>query len=54
MGGNSFSNGIITETYTGMLAPVPTSSKSVLHTDWWTNQGLEAIGVKHFQKFRIA
>lgn len=53
MGGNSFSNGIITETQTGMLAPVPTSSKSVLHTDWWTNQGLEALGVKHFQKFRL-
>jgi hypothetical protein len=54
MGGNSFSNGIITETVTGMLAPYPTSSQSVLNADWWTNQGLEALGVKHFQKFRIA
>jgi hypothetical protein len=54
LGGNSFSNGIITETVTGMLAPYPTSSTSVLNADWWTNQGLEALGVKHFQKFRIA
>lgn len=54
MGGNSYSNGIITEWYTGALAPIPTSSTSVLHTDWWSNQGLEALGVKHFQKFRIA
>jgi hypothetical protein len=54
LGGNSFSNGIITETITGMLAPYPTSSTSVLNADWWTNQGLEALGVKHFQKFRIA
>lgn len=52
-GGNSFGNGIITETYTGMLAPIPTNSKAALHTDWYTNQGLEALGVKHFQKFRL-
>lgn len=53
LGGNSFSNGIITETITGMLAPYPTNSTSVLNADWWTNQGLEALGVKHFQKFRL-
>lgn len=53
-GGNSLSNGIITEWHTGALAPIPTNSSMVWHTDWYTNQGLEALGLKHFQKFRVA
>ncbi len=53
-GGNSMSNGIITEWHTGALAPIPTSSVMVWHTDWITNQGLEALGLKHFQRFRTA
>lgn len=52
-GGNSVSNGIITEWHTGALAPIPTNSRMVWHTDWYTNQGLECLGVKHFQKFRV-
>jgi len=52
-GGNSMSNGIITEWHTGALAPIPTNSVMVWHTDWYTNQGLEALGLKHFQKFRV-
>jgi hypothetical protein len=52
-GGNSMSNGIITEWHTGALAPIPTSSLMVWHTDWWTNQGLEIIGAKHMQRFRV-
>lgn len=54
-GGNNVSvgsNGIISEWHTGALAPIPTSSEMVWHTDWWTNQGLEMLGVKHMQKFR--
>lgn len=53
-GGNSMSNGIITEWHTGALAPIPTNSKMVWHTDWYTVQGLECLGVKHFQKMRIS
>lgn len=53
-GGNSMSNGIITEWHTGALAPIPTNSKMVWHTDWYSCQGLEALGLKHFQKMRIA
>lgn len=52
-GGNSTSNGIITEWHTGALAPIPTSSLMVWHTDWYTCQGLEALGLKHFQRFRL-
>lgn len=52
-GGNSVSNGIITEWHTGALAPIPTDSRMRWHTDWYTNQGLECLGVKHFQKFRV-
>ena len=52
-GGNSLSNGIITEWHTGALAPIPTNSTMVWHTDWITYQGLECLGVKHFQKQRI-
>lgn len=52
-GANGFSNGIIKEWRTGALAEVPTNSTATLHTDWYTVQGLECLGVKHFQKFRI-
>lgn len=54
LGGNSYSNGIITETVTGQLAPIPTNQTSILETAWYTNQGLEALGVQHFLKFRVA
>lgn len=52
-GANGSSNGIIKEWRTGALAEIPTSSVSVLHTDWETYQGLECLGVKHFQKYRV-
>lgn len=47
------SNGIIKEWRTGALADVPTNSQMYLHTDWFTAQGLEALGVKLFQKYRV-
>lgn len=50
---NMSSNGYITEWRTGALAGVPTSSVVNLHTDWYTMQGLEAIGVQHMQKYRV-
>jgi len=53
-GGNTTSNGIISEWNTGALAPIPTSSVMVWHTDWYTNQGLEVLGAKHMQRFRVA
>jgi hypothetical protein len=53
MGANGSSNGIIKEWRTGALAEVPTSSDAYLHTDWYTAQGLEALAVKHFQKYRV-
>lgn len=53
-GGNSQSNGIITEWNTGALAPIPTSSVMVWHTDWYTSQGLEVLGAKQMQRFRVA
>lgn len=52
-GANISSDGVITEWKTGALAPVPTSSVAQLHTDWMTNQGLECLAVKHFQKYRV-
>ena len=52
-GANGSSNGIMKEWRTGALAEVPTSSVTQLHTDWYTAQGLECLGVKHFQKYRI-
>lgn len=52
-GANGSSNGIIREWRTGALAEVPTSSVTQLHTDWYTAQGLEALAVKHFQKYRV-
>lgn len=53
MGANGSSDGVIKEWRTGALAEVPTSSVAQLHTDWYTEQGLECIAVKHFQKFRV-
>jgi hypothetical protein len=53
MGSNGSSDGIMKEWRTGALAEVPTSSVAQLHTDWYTEQGLECLAVKHFQKFRI-
>ena len=48
-----FSNGIVTEWRTGAMADVPTNSQMYLHTDWFTSQGLECLGVKLFQKYRV-
>lgn len=56
MGGSNatgFSNGIVTEWRIGALADVPTDSQMYLKTNWFTAQGLECLGVKLFQKFRI-
>lgn len=53
MGANGSSDGVIKEWRTGALAEVPTSSVAQLHTDWYTEQGLECLGVKLFQKYRI-
>lgn len=50
---NGSANGIIHEWRTGALAENPTSSVMQLHTDWATQQGLECLGVKLFQKYRI-
>lgn len=47
------SNGIISEWSTGALAPIPTSSVMVWHVDWYTNQGLEVLGAKHMQRYRV-
>jgi hypothetical protein len=52
-GANGSSNGIMKEWRTGALAEVPTSSVAQLHTDWYSAQGLECLGVKHFQKYRV-
>ena len=52
-GANMSSNGIISEWRTGALAGNPTNSTANLHTDWYTAQGLECIGVQHFQKYRV-
>lgn len=52
-GANGSSDGVMKEWRTGALAEVPTSSVAQLHTDWYTEQGLECLGVKHFQKFRV-
>ena len=53
MGANGSSDGVMKEWRTGALAEVPTSSVAQLHTDWYTEQGLECLAVKHFQKFRV-
>lgn len=50
---NASANGMVHEWRTGALATQPTSSVMVLHTDWYTEQGLECLAVKHFQKYRI-
>ncbi len=53
MGANGSSDGVMKEWRTGALAEVPTSSVAQLHTDWYTEQGLECLAVKHFQKYRV-
>jgi len=50
---NISSDGVITEWKTGALAPVPTDGTMALQTNWHTNQGLEALAVAHFQKYRV-
>lgn len=52
-GANGSSDGVVKEWRTGALAEVPTSSVAQLHTDWYTEQGLECLAVKHFQKYRV-
>lgn len=50
---NGSSNGIISEWRLGALAGVPTDGIAHLQTNWYTAQGLECIGVQHFQKYRV-
>jgi hypothetical protein len=50
---NKSANGIITEWRVGALAEVPTDATSQLQTNWQTQQGLECLAVKHFQRFRV-
>lgn len=51
-GGASFSNGIISEWYDGALAPTPIGSSMYFRTNWYTVQGLEALGVQHMQRYQ--
>lgn len=53
-GPNVSTNGIITEWRTGALADVATDDTLQLRTNWETAQGLECLGVKLFQKYRVA
>ncbi len=50
---NRSNNGIVTEWRTGAIAENPTSDVMELKTNWITQQGLECLAVKHFQKFRV-
>ena len=50
---NMSSNGMVTEWRVGALAEIPTSDVMFLQTSWATQQGLECLAVKHFQKYRI-
>lgn len=50
---NRSTNGMVTETRIGALAEVSTDATMYLQTNWYTAQGLEALAVKHFQKFRV-
>lgn len=52
-GSNGSSDGVMKEWRTGALAEIPTNSTANLHTDWYTEQGLECLGVQLFQKFRV-
>lgn len=52
-GPNVSTNGIITEWRDGALADVATNDVLYLRTNWETAQGLECLGVKLFQKFRV-
>lgn len=52
-GANYSSDGLISEWMTGAMAPVPTDNVMALTTNWYTVQGLECLGVEHFQKYRV-
>lgn len=52
-GGNGSSNGLMKEWRTGALADIPTNDSTYLRTNWYAAQGLECLGVKHFQKYRV-
>jgi hypothetical protein len=52
-GRNGSNNGITAEWRLGALAEVPTDATAQLQTNWYTAQGLECLGVKHFQKYRV-
>lgn len=50
---NKSANGIITEWRVGALSEIPTNGTSYLQTNWQTQQGLECLGVKLFQRYRV-
>lgn len=50
---NKSANGIITEWRVGALAEIPTDGTSQLQTNWQTQQGLECLAVKHFQRYQV-
>lgn len=50
---NTSANGLVREWRIGALAEIPTSDTAYLQTNWQTQQGLECLAVKHFQKYRI-
>lgn len=52
-GANGSSNGMIKEWRTGGLSENQTNGDAVLETHWYSAQGLECLGVKHFQKYRV-
>lgn len=52
-GTNVSSDGVVVEWKTGALAPTPTNDIMALKTNWYTNQGLECLAVKHFQRYRV-
>lgn len=52
-GANGSNNGIMAEWRTGALAENTSSSVAMLHTDWYSAQGLEGLAPKFFQKFRV-
>lgn len=52
-GTGGYSDGVMKEWRTGALAEVPTNDVAELKTNWYTEQGLECLGVPHFQKFRV-
>lgn len=52
-GVNGTNNGIMAEWRTGALADVPTNDDALLRTNFYAEQGLECLGVKFFQKYRV-